>query len=119
MPTKSEYLNKVLLAVGVLIIMSVSGASCAGRDSTEAKGVRSPDGRVEVVFSLRSGAPHYRVDYDGKPVILPSSMGFTFRKAEPLLDGFKVDRRPVPSTRPGGPSGDSAKRYGTTTTNCA
>ncbi|NIR43791.1 MAG: glycoside hydrolase family 97 protein, partial [Gemmatimonadetes bacterium] len=36
------------------------------------------------------GTPLYRVARDGRPVIRPSRLGFTFRNAPPLLDGLEV-----------------------------
>ena len=77
--------------------MSVSGASCAGSDSAGATLVRSPDGNIEVAFSLRRGVPHYRVYYAGKPVIVPSSLGFTFRKADALAEGFEIEEAGISS----------------------
>ena len=91
MPCRSSRVVKVILAGGMFIIASFSGAGCAGLDPGDSPRILSPDGRVGVEVCLRRGAPHYRIDYDGRPVILPSSMGFTFRKAAPLLDGFVID----------------------------
>lgn len=70
--------------------MAEFGASSVAPESDTSSELLSPDGRVKVVFSLRRGTPHYRIDHDGKPVIVPSSLGFTFRDAEPLLGGFRM-----------------------------
>ena len=37
--------------------------------------VTSPDGRLQVTVSSNDGRVKYRVDYDGAPVVLPSSLG--------------------------------------------
>jgi alpha-glucosidase len=90
MQMKSDYFKRVLIAGGLFVIMSGFGVSRTAGDSAGALRVTSPDGSVEVVFSLRRGAPHYRIDYKGRPLILPSALGFTFRNKAPLLDGFVI-----------------------------
>ena len=92
MPKKFDYITKVAFAGGLLIAMAVSGSSSADAPTGGIPEVLSPDGRVRVVFSLPAGAPHYRIDYDGKPLILPSGLGFTFRNAGPLVGGLRIDR---------------------------
>jgi alpha-glucosidase len=89
MRVKSDYIKRVALAGGMFVIMSLCGASCAGQ-SADMPRVVSPDGKVEVLFSLRRGAPEYRINRGGKPVVLPSALGFTFRNKPPLLDGFRI-----------------------------
>lgn len=54
--------------------------------------IESPDGRLMVAFRLEEGAPRYEVAFDGTVIIRPSSLGFTFRGAEPLTGGFKLAR---------------------------
>ena len=70
-------------------VWSVTGG-CMGLSGRKIT-VESPDSRLVVGFSLVEGAPHYEVSYNGKPVILPSAMGFTFRRDPPLQRGFKVE----------------------------
>lgn len=41
----------------------------------EDKTVASPDGHLQVIVSNNDGRVKYRVDYDGAPVVLPSSLG--------------------------------------------
>jgi alpha-glucosidase len=51
-----------------------------------AEQVKSPDGNVVATFSLNDGRPMYSIDYRGKPIVLPSGLGF-----EPALTGgFEV-----------------------------
>jgi hypothetical protein len=52
--------------------------------------VESPNKANEVVFGLVDGIPYYRVDHNGKPVILPSKMGFVFLEAAPLTSGLTI-----------------------------
>lgn len=48
--------------------------------------VQSPNGILTLVFSAEGGVPTYRVSRQGKPVILPSRLGFQ------LKDGPALDR---------------------------
>ena len=51
----------------------------------------SPDGNVVLSFSLKAdGTPTYKMTYKGKPVINESTLGFTLKKDEPLMNHFKV-----------------------------
>ena len=52
--------------------------------------VASPDGRNEVTIEHREGALGYSVTRDGKPVMLPSRLGFAFRGAPPLRDSLRI-----------------------------
>ena len=87
MNRRSLILGRILLAICVLGIFS--GGCVRAMMTTEE--IHSPDERIQVEFSLRDGEPHYQIIYDGQPVILPSAMGFTFRRARPMVRGFTVD----------------------------
>src|SRR5690348_2337068 len=52
--------------------------------------VTSPDGRNRVTVEIRDGALTYRVDRDGRAVLLPSRLGFAFQGAPPLRDSLRV-----------------------------
>jgi alpha-glucosidase len=52
--------------------------------------VSSPDGRTVVTVETVDGGVFYRVDRDGRPLLLPSRLGFTFRDAPPLRDGLVI-----------------------------
>lgn len=52
----------------------------------------SPDGALSLSFGLdAAGAPVYVLNYQGKPVIVPSKMGFELDGNVSLYDGFTVD----------------------------
>ena len=40
-----------------------------------AQTVSSPDGNIQLTFSLDGSRPQYELSYKGKPVILPSHLG--------------------------------------------
>ena len=76
--------------IGIASLALLMGmASCSG-STTET--LTSPDGDISLTFSLsKDGAPTYKVDFNGKSVIKPSTLGFELVDAPALLDGFKLD----------------------------
>ena len=65
-----------------------------------AQTVKSPNGDVELTFSLSDkGQPTYEMSYKGKPVVNPSHLGLELAKDKhaskgidetDLMDGFKI-----------------------------
>jgi len=56
----------------------------------QASEVSSPDGSIRVNFELQGTVPTYSVTYQGKPIILPSRLGYDLDKKADLLDGFSL-----------------------------
>src|SRR6267378_1242995 len=52
--------------------------------------VASPDGRNQVTIDVREGKLYYSVQRDGRPLLMPSLLGFEFRGAPPLRDGLRL-----------------------------
>lgn len=52
--------------------------------------VASPNGRNRVTVEIRDGRLYYRLSRDGRLLILPSLLGFTFRSAPPLRDSLRI-----------------------------
>lgn len=52
--------------------------------------VTSPDRRNEVTVEIRDGRLSYAVARDGRPLLLPSLLGFEFRDAPPLRDSLRI-----------------------------
>ena len=48
----------------------------------------SPDGKLVARFALVDGCPLYSLDREGKPVVLPSRMGFTLEWRDDLAHAF-------------------------------
>ena len=48
----------------------------------------SPDGKLELQFEVKDGVPYYSLNRDGKPVVLPSKMGFTLEWRDDLAHSF-------------------------------
>jgi alpha-glucosidase len=71
--------------VGIALLATATGA----QEPTPVR-VASPDGRNVVSVGIREGVLFYRVERDGRLVILPSRLGFEFRDAPPLNDGLTL-----------------------------
>ena len=56
----------------------------------QASEVSSPNGSIRVNFELQGTVPTYSVTYQGKPIILPSRLGYDLDKKADLLDGFTL-----------------------------
>jgi len=52
--------------------------------------VVSPDGRNRVSVEIQQGRLYYSVQRDGRPLLLPSLLGFEFRGAPPLRDSLRL-----------------------------
>lgn len=58
-----------------------------------AQTVKSPDGHLSVTFSLNDkGTPVYQVDYKGKTVINPSTLGIELAEENSLMDMFRINK---------------------------
>ncbi|MEE8392681.1 MAG: glycoside hydrolase family 97 N-terminal domain-containing protein, partial [Anaerolineae bacterium] len=52
--------------------------------------VSSPDGKVQVTFTLVDGVPYYQVSRSSQDIIRPSKLGFIFKDAEPLNQNLTI-----------------------------
>ena len=86
----------------------------------KAEGVSSPSGQVKLDFGLsKNGAPTYQVEYKGKSVIKPSTLGLELKNTNNLLDGFEVLKASTSTfTKPVNRCGERRKIFVITTTNC-
>ena len=50
--------------------------------------LKSPDNQLELKFEVVDGVPQYSLDRAGKPVVLPSKMGFTLEWRDDLFHAF-------------------------------
>jgi alpha-glucosidase len=83
-------MTSIALAVAVLAAADGAGATREAAGGGAPTTVSSPDGRLRVGFSLEGGVPRYTVERDGRPLILPSRLGFSFRGAPPLTGDFEL-----------------------------
>ena len=75
---------KKLSTIIVLLALALVKAAFAG----EPVMVKSPDGKLELKFNVVDGVPQYALNRDGKPVVLPSKMGFTLEWRDDLAHAF-------------------------------
>ncbi len=59
---------------------------------TEAAAVEisSPDGNITVQADVVDGVPTYSIDYKGKPVVKPSTLGYQLADGPDMTDGFTL-----------------------------
>ena len=81
-------MNKLVtgLCTAALLIGCTNGKNS---QITDINTLSSPDGKLEMSFHLTGdGTPEYTLDYDGRPVIMSSGMGFELRG---VLKAQKID----------------------------
>ena len=73
-------MKRITLIIATLMLFALSAA--ANSQFT------SPDGRMELRFELKDSVPYYSLYRDGKPVVLPSKMGFTLEWRDDMAHAF-------------------------------
>jgi len=73
--------------VGIAVAGAVLATVAAAQPSLS---VASPDGRNVITVTVRQGTLSYSLDRQGKPLLLPSRLGFDFRGAPPLGDSVRI-----------------------------
>ncbi len=74
------------LTVALSLILSTSMTSAEVSTQT----LKSPDGKFEIVFSIgKEGAAQYEVKKEGKVIIAPSGLGYTYGDGIENTKGFK------------------------------
>ena len=76
-------MKKIVVLSWVLLATFFSANSQNASES-----LKSPDGRMEVRFELKDSVPYYSLYRDGKPVVLPSMMGFELEWREDMAHAF-------------------------------
>ena len=72
----------------LIALLSVLAMGFGAKGQTTSESLRSPDGRMEVTFSLVDGTPYYELKRDGKPVVLASRLGFELEWRDDLAHAF-------------------------------
>ena len=84
---------------GLLVLAACLGSTlhAAETESTASRPavLRSPDGRIELTFKLRTvdgvaGCPSYSVNFRGKPLVAPSGLGFELEDGSRLADSYTL-----------------------------
>ncbi|HEY8832376.1 MAG TPA: glycoside hydrolase family 97 N-terminal domain-containing protein, partial [Gemmatimonadaceae bacterium] len=69
------------------LLMTLTAAAAIAQDTLS---VSSPDGRNKVGVTVNDGKLYYILSRDGRPLLLPSMLGFEFRGAPTLRDGLRI-----------------------------
>ncbi|SMD32772.1 alpha-glucosidase [Reichenbachiella faecimaris] len=85
---KTSGSTKLLLLVGLIIGFTACDNQEQAMNHQEI--VRSPDGQLELLFSLENGVPHYALNLAEQKIVSPSRLGFEFQKMKPLADHLQI-----------------------------
>ncbi len=83
---RGRTLTAILAGVTIVMLTCCALPGFAAGERTAA--AVSPDGRLAIMLSLEDGIPRYSVARDGRPIVLPSVIGFRFADGEPMNGGF-------------------------------
>ncbi|MGH9941179.1 MAG: glycoside hydrolase family 97 N-terminal domain-containing protein, partial [Pyrinomonadaceae bacterium] len=81
-------MKRILQLASLWLVLAVTSFAQHNNESFK---LRSPNGRVEINFSLtRAGAPAYSVNYGGRTLIAPSTLGLGLKQGGPLGGGMAL-----------------------------
>jgi alpha-glucosidase len=69
------------------LLVTLTATTAIGQDTIT---VASPDGRNKVGVAVHDGKLYYILSRDGRPLLLPSMLGFEFKGAPALRDGLRI-----------------------------
>ncbi len=69
------------------LLMTLTATAAIAQDTLS---VASPDGRNKVGVAVNAGKLYYILSRDGRPLLLPSMLGFEFKGAPTLRDGLRI-----------------------------
>ncbi|MBQ6046597.1 MAG: glycoside hydrolase family 97 protein [Bacteroidales bacterium] len=78
----------IVCLLSVLALHASASPMSPSATPADAITLLSPDGRMELSFSVVDGVPQYALTRDGKAVVLPSKMGFTLEWRDDLAHAF-------------------------------
>ena len=82
------YVHGLTRAMAFAVCLLTSTASLAAAQDTIS--VASPNGRNRVGVAVNEGKLYYIVTRDGRPLLMPSMLGFEFKGAPTLRDGLRI-----------------------------
>ncbi|MBP5573776.1 MAG: glycoside hydrolase family 97 N-terminal domain-containing protein, partial [Bacteroidales bacterium] len=72
----------------ILLLLLVFTTGMLYAIAAEPVKLNSPDGQLELRFELKDGVPYYALNRNGKPVVLPSKMGFLLEWRDDMAHAF-------------------------------
>ena len=80
---------RVKKTTGVISAIALCAVSAVS-PSAAAVDIKSPDGNIKVSFDTPGGIPTYSMEYKGKTVVKPSTLGLELTGATDLMSGFET-----------------------------
>ncbi len=83
-------MKRVLRAALLVLLLGIMTKAFSQSEKEPLK-LSSPNGKVEIIFSLdQSNAPAYSVNYNKQTIIAPSALGLIFKQGGALSKGMRV-----------------------------
>jgi len=85
---KTNLFKSLLMMMTLVCIIA-----CNSRNKempSDAVVLKSPDGQLVMKFAVNDGVPYYSLDREGKPVVLPSRLGFELIGRDGLASDFTL-----------------------------
>ena len=73
-----------------IILFTVSFVGCGENAAPKSSSLSSPDGKIEIRFTIKRGVPRYQILRDGNTILRPSKLGFRIKDQRPFDRGFEV-----------------------------
>ncbi|HEY0081378.1 MAG TPA: glycoside hydrolase family 97 N-terminal domain-containing protein, partial [Pyrinomonadaceae bacterium] len=84
-------MKRILRTLSFCFLLNALAAACFAQNKDQPLRLRSPGGEVEIRFSLNAaGAPTYAVDYKGRALVAPSTLGLGLKQGGALSGGMKI-----------------------------
>ena len=81
---------KQALLCGIALAASQMTLAASPASAQDSLTLASPDGRNRVAVAVHEGKLYYTLSRDGRPLLLPSQLGFAFKAAPALLEGLRI-----------------------------
>ncbi len=81
------------LALALVVLLAgvrAAAAQQAGAGVPQSARVASPDGRTVVTVETRDGGLYYAIERDGRPLLVPSRLGFAFSGGDSLYAALRI-----------------------------
>lgn len=82
-----QQLNKNRLITLILSILLLPFWACSRQDNLQ---LNAPNDKIHLTFSTDQGNPTYMIQFMGKKILTPSSMGFNFKHQAPINGNLEI-----------------------------
>ena len=74
----------------VLLLLLISLVSCKGQGIEQSIKISSPNNKITITFDNLEASPFYSINYEGKPLIEKSAMGFEFKDMTSIHNNLMI-----------------------------